>query len=76
MSLGVEHVCAVCEHPLPETLGALPHRKVHLWGWVCSRALRSWEFPLEVFEKIKNQPRKIRQSKQAEQRGLPDPGRP
>lgn len=34
MSLGVEHVCAVCEHPLPETLGAPPDRKVCLWGWV------------------------------------------
>lgn len=34
------------------------------------------EISLEVFEKIKNHPRKIRQSKQAEQRGLPDPGRP
>lgn len=32
---------------------------------------RSWEFPLEVFEKVKNRPRKIWQSKQEEQRGLP-----
>ena len=76
VSLGVEHVCesvgTQCLRPwVPLPTG----RSVSGDGW-CSRMLRSWEFPLEVFEKIKNQPRKLRQSKQAEQRGLPDPGRP
>ena len=37
---------------------------------------RSWEFPLEAYEKIKNKPRKIQRSKQPEQTGFPGQGRP